>query len=117
MDTPTLPPPPPTAPPAPVTGRAAATRLETAARGGVEGRRQLATVVVLLWGATQVVAQLAHEEHTTSTEYDAAGLTTLDVAIDSGSLTVVGTDADVVKVTAHISDGLRATVGAPDGER
>jgi len=66
-------------------------------------------VVVLLWGATQAVAQLAHEEHTTSTEYAAAGLTTLDVALDSGSLTVVGTDADVVKVTAHISDGLRAT--------
>ena len=55
------------------------------------------------------MTQIAHEERTTTTEFDATGLSTLDVHIDSGSLTVVGTDTDIVKVTARISDGLRPT--------
>ena len=67
----------------------------------------LAAAAVLLWGLSLAVTQIAHEERTTTSEFDAAGLSTLDVHIDSGSLTVVGTDADVVKVTARISDGLR----------
>jgi hypothetical protein len=66
-------------------------------------------VVVLAWGLSLAMTQIAHEERTTTTELDAAGLSTLDVRIDSGTLTVVGTDTDVVKVTARISDGLRAT--------
>lgn len=69
----------------------------------------LAALWAVAWGAAQVVTQLAHEEHTTVTEYDAAGLTTLDVATDAGSVTVVGTTSDTIRVTAHISDGLRAT--------
>jgi hypothetical protein len=65
--------------------------------------------LVLVWGTLQVVAQLAHEERTTTTEYGAAGLRALDVQVDSGSITVVGTASDTVTVTAHVSDGLRAT--------
>jgi hypothetical protein len=64
---------------------------------------------VLLWGLSTAVTQIAHEERTTVTEHDAAGIELLDVAIDSGSLTVVGTDTDTITVTARISDGLRST--------
>ena len=66
-------------------------------------------MVVLSWGASLAVTQLAHEERTTTSEFDAAGLRTLDVHVDEGSLTVVGTDDDVVRVTSRISDGLRST--------
>jgi hypothetical protein len=69
----------------------------------------ITAVVVLLWGLSLAVTQVAHEERTTTSEFDAAGLSTLDVRVDSGSLTVIGTDTDVVKVTARISDGLRST--------
>jgi len=69
----------------------------------------LAAVALLLWGLTQAVTQIAHEERTETISYDATGITTLDVAIDSGSLTVVGTDGDQITVTARISDGLRST--------
>jgi hypothetical protein len=66
-------------------------------------------VLLLGWGTLQVVSQLAHEERTTSTTFDAAGLTVLDVQVDSGSINVVGTDAEDVTVTARISDGLLST--------
>ena len=73
----------------------------------------LAAVIVLILGTLQVVALLAHEERTTMTTYDAGGLTTLDVDVDDGTLTVVGTDDSrgpgTITVTARISDGLQST--------
>ena len=102
MTTSTLPPP---AAPGPIGRQAPTPRARTAWKVAAS----ITAVVVLLWGLSLAVTQIAHEEHTTSTEFDAGGLSTLDVRIDSGSLTVVGTDGDVVKVTARISDGLRAT--------
>jgi hypothetical protein len=107
---PTPPPPPP--PPAPA-------RLSHRARTAWRAAASIAAVAVLLWGASTALTQLAHEERTTTAEYDAAGLTTLDVAIDSGSLTVVGTDTDRITVTARISDGLRSTSESEelDGDR
>ena len=104
----TLPaPPPPPPPPAPSSSPTPGPshRVRTAWKAAAS----IAAVAVLLWGVSTVVTQLAHEEHTTTTGFDAAGITTLDVAIDSGSLTVVGRDTDRITVTARISDGLRST--------
>lgn len=109
MATSTLAPPPP--PPGPPTGGppspppAASRRARTAWLVAAS----LAAVAVLLWGVSTTVTQIAHEERTTTTEHDATGIALLDVAIDSGSLTVVGTDTDRITVTARISDGLRPT--------
>jgi hypothetical protein len=69
----------------------------------------IAAVLGLLWGASQVVVQLAHEERTTSTEHAAEGVRTVDVRVDNGAITIVGTTDDTIRVTARISDGLRAT--------
>jgi hypothetical protein len=103
----TLPTPPP--PPAPPTPPPSPPRLSRRVRTAWKAAASIAAVAVLLWGASTAVTQLAHEERTTTTELDAAGITTLDVAIDSGSLTVVGTEGDRIVVTARISDGLRST--------
>ena len=118
MTTSTLP---PTAPPPPATPTPASRRPAPSPRTRAAWKvaASIAGAVVLLWGVSLGVTQLAHEERTTTTELDAAGLSTLDVHIDSGSLTVVGTDTEVVKVTARISDGLRATSESQtvDGDR
>jgi DUF4097 and DUF4098 domain-containing protein YvlB len=69
----------------------------------------LAAALALLWGAGQFVVQLAHEERTTSTEHAADGLRAVDVRVDKGAITIVGTTDDTVRVSARISDGLRST--------
>lgn len=70
----------------------------------------LVTVPVLLFGAAQVASALAHEEHTEESEFDAAGLRSIDIDNAAGSIRVVGVgDAATVTVNAHISDGWRAT--------
>ncbi len=107
MDTTTVAPSPPADPSVP--GPRARPPVSHRARTAWKAAASIATVVVLIWGLTTVVSQVAHEERTEVTTYDPAGLSTLDVAIDSGSLTVVGTDRDDITVTARISDGLRAT--------
>ncbi len=107
MDISTLPPPPPAAPAA--STPAAAPRPSRRAGTGWKVAASLAAVAVLLWGASTAATQIAHEERTTTTELDARGLNVLDVATDSGSLTVVGSDTERVTVTARISDGLRST--------
>ena len=100
----------PTAPPPPSPPRPPATTGPSPrARTAWKVAACFAAVAVLLWGASTAVTQLAHEERTTTSEFDAAGITTIDVAIDGGSLTVVGADTDRITVTARISDGLRPT--------
>jgi hypothetical protein len=70
----------------------------------------LLAVPVLLFGATQVALALAHEDRTTVTTVDAAGLRTLDVRNSTGAIHLVGVEgADSVTVRARISDGWRAT--------
>src|SRR5262245_22502356 len=70
----------------------------------------LVTLPVLLYGASSVASGLAHEERTEVSTFDAAGLRSVDIDNDSGSVRVVGVgDADDVTVNAHISDGLRPT--------
>jgi hypothetical protein len=119
MDTSTLPPPPSSSPPpaGPPAGPSRPAGPPTGGRRPVSHRARtgwrvaasLMAALAVVWGATQVVSQLAHEERTEVATYDSAGLTSLDVAVDSGSLTVVGTDSDTITVTARISDGLRPT--------
>lgn len=110
MTTSTLPPPStPSTPPPPPPDRGNRPAPTPRARTAWKAAASIAAAVVLMWGLNLAVTQIAHEERTTTTEFDAAGLTTLDVHIGSGSLTVVGTDSEVVKVTARISDGLRST--------
>lgn len=55
------------------------------------------------------MVQLAHEERTTTTEHSAQGVRAVDVRVENGAITVVGTTDDTIRVTARISDGLRAT--------
>ena len=66
--------------------------------------------VLVLGGATMnAVGLIAREEQTVVTEIDAAGLTALDVHVDAGSIEVVGTDTDVVRIEAELTHGLRRT--------
>jgi hypothetical protein len=70
----------------------------------------LVTVPVLLFGATQVASALAHEERTEVSEFDAGGLRSVDIDNAAGSVRIVGVeDADMVTVTARISEGWRST--------
>jgi Putative adhesin len=66
-------------------------------------------VGALTWGAYEVVSILSHEERTEINTYPSAGLTTVDIGNDGGSVRIVATDGDEVVVRAEISEGLRAT--------
>ena len=61
------------------------------------------------WGTFNVVELLAHEERTERFTVPAADITRLRVDNDTGSVTIVGTDADEISVEAEVSDGLRRT--------
>ena len=70
----------------------------------------LFTLPVLLFAASNVASGVAHEERTEVSTFDAAGLRSIDIDNDSGSVRVVGVgEADTVTVNAHVSDGLRPT--------
>jgi hypothetical protein len=66
-------------------------------------------LAALAWGTVNVVELLAHEQRTERFAVPAAGLTRLSVDNDSGSVRIVGTDADEINVVAEVSDGLRDT--------
>jgi hypothetical protein len=76
-------------------------------------------MVLLPLGALQVAAVLAHSQETVVTSYPAAGLATVEVDNANGSVTVLGTRADEVRVTAHISHGWAHTRNEQevDGDR
>jgi hypothetical protein len=105
--------PPPPSPPPPPPAHAPAARPDRPASKGTRTLwkvvASLAAALGLLWGASQVVVQLAHEERTTSAEHVAEGVRTVDVRVDNGAITIVGTTDDTIRVTARISDGLRST--------
>ena len=63
----------------------------------------------LWWGAFSVVDLIAHEERTERFTVPAEQLTRLLVDNDIGSVTITGTDTEVISVEAAISDGLRDT--------
>jgi hypothetical protein len=66
-------------------------------------------LAAVVWGTFTVIDVLAHEQHTESIVVPAAALTRLSVENDSGSVRIVGTDADEVSVEAEVSVGLRDT--------
>jgi hypothetical protein len=69
----------------------------------------LAAAALLLWGVTQTVSVLAHEEHTETVTFPAAGVAEIDVRLESGSVDIVAADVEEITVRARISDGLRRT--------
>jgi len=69
----------------------------------------LAAVALLVWGATELVDLLAHEERTLVRTFDARSVDAVDVEVDRGSVSVTAGDVDEVTVEAHVSDGLLRT--------
>jgi len=67
------------------------------------------TVAVLLWGSLNLVNLLAHGEAHFARTIPAAGITTIDVSTDRGSVRVIGTDRDDISLHSYISDGLGGT--------
>lgn len=65
----------------------------------------IVTVVVVGWGTVSVVGVLAHEEYTEVTVFEEP-VEVLDLRTSAGSVEIIGTDTDVVTLTAEISDGL-----------
>ena len=68
-------------------------------------------VATLVWGTFNVVSLLAHEEYETVVDtFDAATITSIDVATEHGSITVRGVDTgSAVSVSTDVSEGIRPT--------
>jgi Putative adhesin len=66
-------------------------------------------LAVLLWGSLSIVNLLAHGEERFARTIDAAGITTIDVSTDRGSVRVIGTDRDDISLHSYISNGLGGT--------
>jgi hypothetical protein len=66
-------------------------------------------VAALLWGTLSVVNLLAHGEHHFTRTFSAAGITTVDVSTDRGSVRVIAGDRDDISLHGYISDGLGGT--------
>ena len=66
-------------------------------------------VAALGWGAFNVIDLLAHGETTEHETFAAADVRTISVDNDNGQVVVVGTDTEVIRLDAEISDGLRDT--------
>jgi hypothetical protein len=83
----------------------------TRPRGRVAWRiiASLLAVAALLWGTLSVVNLLAHAEHRFTRTFPAAGITTIDVSTDRGSVRVVASDRDDISLHGSISDGLGGT--------
>lgn len=66
-------------------------------------------VAGLVWGTFNVVSLLAHEEYTLRTSFPAADVHALEVRNENGSVSIVATETDTVRVVAEVSDGWQAT--------
>lgn len=69
----------------------------------------LAAVVGLLFGTLQVLGLVAHEEHDETIRIDDPAVAVLDVSSDGGTIEVIGTDTDAVRIDARVSEGLTET--------
>jgi DUF4097 and DUF4098 domain-containing protein YvlB len=69
----------------------------------------LAAAALLLWGVSQTVSLLAHEEHDEVSTFAADGVEVIDIHVEDGSIEVTAADVDEITVEAHVSDGLRPT--------
>ena len=61
------------------------------------------------WGTIQVVGQLAHEERVEVARVPAAGIRSVDIDTDDGSIEVVATTEPRIRIRARISEGLGPT--------
>jgi hypothetical protein len=67
------------------------------------------TLAALLWGTINVVNLLSHSEHHFSRTFTADGVTRIDVSTDRGSVRVIATERDDIRMSAYLSDGLGGT--------
>lgn len=65
--------------------------------------------VALGAGTFNVVGLLAHEEVIERATFDATGVHGVDIRVENGSVEVVGTGGDEIRLVADISHGLRRT--------
>jgi hypothetical protein len=66
-------------------------------------------IPALLWGTLSVVNVLAHGEHHFTRTFSSAGIGTVDVSTDRGSVRVIASDRDGISVRGYVSDGLGGT--------
>lgn len=69
----------------------------------------LAALAAVLFAAFNVLMLLAHEEVTEQHRFEAAGIASILVHADNGTVEVTGGDVDEIAVSAEISHGLRRT--------
>ncbi len=69
----------------------------------------LLAVASVLWGAFSVINLLAHEESVETSMYAASEVTRLDIASDTGSVTVLAGPGESVLIRTEISRGLGTT--------
>jgi hypothetical protein len=83
----------------------------TRARGRPAWRilASLLVLAALVWGTFSVVNLLAHSESRVLRTFPAAGVTTVDVSTDRGSVRVIASDRDDISVRGYISNGLGGT--------
>jgi hypothetical protein len=67
------------------------------------------TLAALLWGTINVVNLLSHAERHLTRTFAAEGVTRIDVSTDRGSVRVIATDRDDIRMSAYLSDGLGGT--------
>jgi hypothetical protein len=81
------------------------------ARGGPAWRilASLLVLAALVWGTFSVVNLLAHSERRVVRTFPAAGVATIDVSTDRGSVRVIASDRDDISVRGYISNGLGGT--------
>jgi hypothetical protein len=72
----------------------------------------LLSVAALLWGTLNVVNLLAHGEQHFRRTLAAEGVTRIDVSTDRGSVRVIATDRDDIRLSGYLSDGLGGTDNA-----
>jgi hypothetical protein len=83
----------------------------TRSGGGIAWRigASVLAVAALLWGTLNVVNLLAHAVHRFTSTFPAAGIGTVDVSTDRGSVRVIASDRDDISLHGYISDGLGGT--------
>jgi hypothetical protein len=80
-------------------------------RGRVAWRivASLLAIPAVLWGTLSVVNVLAHGEHHFTRTFPAAGIATVAVSTDRGTVRVIASDRDDISLGGYISDGLGGT--------
>ena len=69
----------------------------------------LLALAALAWGTINVVNLLSHEERRLTRTFAAEGIARIDVSTDRGSVRVVASERDDIRMSAYVSDGLGGT--------